>query len=124
VSNGDGGGGGNGVYDLSTNEFTDIIHPQGYRLLQGFELAGQGGGPVWRYQVGDAIIEKSVVLVQGQDTVIVRYTLLPQATAGKKKTIRLQIQPMLAGRDFHSTIQLHQRPWWTLAMQTDNSIVL
>ena len=41
---GEGPGGGVGaVYDLSTNEFTDIIHPQGYRLLAGFDLAGPGG---------------------------------------------------------------------------------
>jgi predicted glycogen debranching enzyme len=121
---------GNGVCELSTNEFTDIIHPQGYRLMSGFDLAGPAGGPRWRFYAGDWIIEKSLTLVHGQDTVIVRYTLLPGdsvAGAGKKGPtgpVRLQIQPMLAGRDFHATIQLHHRPWWTLATHTDNSIVL
>lgn len=114
-----GNGGGNGaVYDLSTNEFADIIHPQGYQLLNSFE---QGHGPVWRYQVGDAVIEKSVTLVHGQDTVIVRYTLL---SGGKTAPVKLQLQPMLAGRDFHATIQLHQRPWWTISQQTATTVAL
>ena len=127
VGNGATGEGVAAVYDVSTNEFTDIIHPQGYRLLNGFELAGPAGGPTWRYQVGDWVLEKSITLVHGQDTVIVRYTLLPNGRGGepsKKGPVKLQLQPMLAGRDFHATIQLHQRPWWTLATQTDNSIVM
>ncbi len=112
------GGGGGAVYDLSTNEFADIIHPQGYLLLNSFE---QGAGPVWRFQVGDAVIEKSVTLVHGQDTVIVRYTLLGKPAA---QPVKLQLQPMLAGRDFHATIQLHQRPWWTISNQTATSVGL
>src|ERR1035437_7516681 len=62
--------GNGGVYDLSTDEFADIIHPQGYKNLISFEMEH---GPVWRFQVGDAVIEKSITLVHGQDTVIVRY---------------------------------------------------
>ena len=91
-----GGGGGGGVYDLSTNEFADIVHPQGYKHLLSFELAGPGGGPVWRYSVGGAVLEKSITLVHGQDTVIVRYVLHPAAGKSFAGTVRLQVQPMLA----------------------------
>ncbi len=105
-----------GVVDLSTNEFADIIHPQGYKNLISFELTD---GPIWRFQIGDAIIEKSITLVHGQDTVIVRYVLLPNAGAKGSSilggAIKLQLQPMLAGRDFHATIQLNNRPSWALA---------
>src|ERR1043166_7943223 len=31
------------VYDLSTNEFSDIVHPQGYKNLVSFEINGKGG---------------------------------------------------------------------------------
>jgi len=123
VSSGNGGNGGGGsgsaaIYDLSTNEFADIIHPQGYKQLVAFELRH---GPVWRYQLGDAIVEKSITLVHGQDAVIVRYDLISAGSAGP---LKLQMQPMLAGRDFHATIQLHQRPWWTVSMQTGNALAL
>jgi glycogen debranching enzyme len=114
------GGGGGGAYDLSTNEFTDIIHPQGYRHLISFQI-DEAGAPVWRFQVGDAVIEKSITLIHGQDTVVVRYTLVSSGGSGP---VRLQLQPMLAGRDFHATIQLNQRPWWTFAAQGDNAIAL
>jgi len=112
---------GNAVTDLSSNEFVDIIHPQGYRNLLSFEI-GDTGGPVWRYQVGDAVIEKSLVLVHGQDTAIVKYELItpPKNNAA----VRLQVQPMLAGRDFHATIQLYHRPWWTLNAETPDCLTL
>ena len=108
-----------GTYDLSTNEFADIVHPQGYKHLISFEL-GAAGEPVWRFQVGGAVIEKSIILVHGADTVLVRYVLI----SAKTTPVRLQLQPMLAGRDFHATIQQYQRPGWTLATQADNSIAL
>ena len=107
-----------GVVDLSTDEFADIIHPQGYKSLISFELAH---GPIWRFQVGDAIIEKSITLVHGQDTVIVRYALISNAG---NIPVKLQLQPMLAGRDFHGTIQLNQRPWWTVNAQSDGALAL
>src|SRR5215475_11321885 len=47
VGNGNGSAASGGVYDLSTNEFTDIVHPQGYKYLISFELSSAaGGGPV------------------------------------------------------------------------------
>jgi predicted glycogen debranching enzyme len=113
-----GPGSGGGVYDLSTDEFSDIIHPQGYKNLISFELAH---GPTWRYQVGDAVIEKSITLVHGQDTVIVRYTLV---SCTGNTPVKLLLQPMLAGRDFHATINLHQRPWWTVDTHGDNTLSL
>src|SRR4051794_21234591 len=61
------------AYELSTNEFGDVIHPQGYQQLLSFEL---GHGPVWRFQAGEAVIEKSITFVHGQDAVVVRYTLV------------------------------------------------
>ena len=119
--------GGGGVVDLSTNEFADIIHPQGYRNLISFELAD---GPIWRFQVGDAIVEKSITLVHGQDTVIVRYMLVSGGGGGgggnaskKGGAIKLQLQPMLAGRDFHGTIQLNNRPWWSIGPDREDGAI-
>ena len=59
------------IYDLSTNEFADIVHPQGYKHLLSFDLAGPGdgggAGPTWRYSLGTAgILEKSITLLHHQ----------------------------------------------------------
>ena len=44
------------------------------RILQGFQL--EAGLPVWRYQVGDAVLEKRLVLPHRQNTVHITYRLL------------------------------------------------
>jgi predicted glycogen debranching enzyme len=113
---------GNTVIDLSTNEFADIIHPQGYQHITAFDLAE---GPLWRYQIGDLILEKTITLIHGQDTVIVRYVLLPSTKKSATPTapVKLQLQPMLAGRDFHATIQGDHRPSWNVAQQ-DTTLAL
>ncbi len=48
------------------------------------------GLPVWRYEVGDAVVEKRVVLPHGQNTVHIQYRLL----AGNG-TLRLKLRPSL-----------------------------
>lgn len=97
-------------FALSTNEFPDIIDPQGYRNLIGFEFRT---GPVWRYNCDGAIIEKSVVFFHGQDAVSVRYELV-SAPPGRPD-IRLHVSPMLAGRHFHATTESNNRPTWSMA---------
>ncbi len=107
---------GNNVIDLSTNEFGDIIHPQGYKNVTAFDLAE---GPKWRFEIGNLVVEKTVTLIHGQDTVIVRYLLLPpeKKSAAPVAGIKLQLQPMLAGRDFHGTITNDWRPAWSLTQE-------
>ena len=105
------------TYDLSTAEFPDVVHPQGYQNLVSFE---QKWGPVWRYQFGDVTIQKSITLAHGQDTVLVQYELIGQPPATAKLPIRLFVHPMLAGRDFHQTIQSNYRPSWKIAPATES----
>lgn len=72
------------------------IHQQEGRLAQRegahhlVEFRLEAGLPVWRYQINDSIIEKSLLLVHGQNTLHVRYTRL--AGSG---TIRLGLRPMV-----------------------------
>ena len=108
------------VADLSTNEFADVVHPQGYKNLVSFEMRS---GPVWRYDVGGVIIEKSLTMVHGHDILIVRYAIVGGSRKGDVPPVKLQLQPMLAGRDFHATIQLHQRPGWSVQQQGDSLLM-
>jgi predicted glycogen debranching enzyme len=58
------------------------VHTQGGRLAQVegaqhlVEFRLEAELPVWRYQIGDAIIEKSLLMLHGQNTVHVYYRLL------------------------------------------------
>ncbi|HTV48288.1 MAG TPA: amylo-alpha-1,6-glucosidase [Phycisphaerae bacterium] len=96
-------------YPLSSNEFPDIIDPQGYRNLIRFELRT---GPVWRYSFDGVIIEKSIVFLHDQDAVSIRYELV--SAADGQSDIRLHLQPMLAGRHFHATTEANNRPAWNM----------
>ncbi|MGC8540205.1 MAG: amylo-alpha-1,6-glucosidase [Phycisphaerae bacterium] len=95
---------------LSANEFPDVIDPAGYENMVDFSYLN---GPTWHYRCGDALIEKSLVLVHGQDTVCIRYKLLECST--QCEPLRLHVQPMLAGRHFHATTTAGNRPQWQLA---------
>ena len=78
---------------LSSNKFPGVYHPTGHQFMEGFE---QGLCPVVTYRIGDALISKTVMMVHGENTVLLCYELLE----GKVKPT-LRIRPLLAYRDIH-----------------------
>lgn len=83
--------------DLSTNEYSGAIHPEGYRLLTGFRL---GPFPTWTFEVEGVRLEKAVFMLQGSNTVQIEYKLL-QAPSGMEPA--LELRPLIAFHDYHST---------------------
>ncbi|MGO4884812.1 MAG: amylo-alpha-1,6-glucosidase [Bryobacteraceae bacterium] len=81
-------------YDLSANQYPGVVHPQGYRLLKEFR---QATCPVFVFQVEDLELEKSVFMVQGENTTIVQYRL----RGARRGT--LELRPLIAFRDYHAT---------------------
>jgi predicted glycogen debranching enzyme len=57
------------------------------------EFALEDGLPVWRYRVGEAVLERRVLLVHMQNTVHIRYTLIEGADA-----LTLALRPALSFR--------------------------
>ena len=89
-------------YELSTNQYPGTIHPQGFRQQTGFRL---DPFPVFTYEVEGLSLEKSVFMVQGQNTVVIQYALQTEAFPNGQATdsIKLEIRPLIAFRDYHST---------------------
>jgi predicted glycogen debranching enzyme len=85
--------GGSGSYQLSTNEYPGVISPEGYKLLRAFSA---DPFPRWAYQSEGFTLEKSVRLLQGENTVCLTYTLL-----GGGKSVWLEARPLLALRGIH-----------------------
>jgi predicted glycogen debranching enzyme len=84
-------------YDLSANQYPGVIYPQGFVYQTGFRL---DPFPVFTYEVEGVRLEKSVFLVQGENTVVVQYQVLyPEALNSAK----LEVRPLIAFRDYHST---------------------
>ncbi len=84
---------------LGTNRWkSGFVSPRGYLQIESFHL--EGSKPVWRYALGDALLEKRVWMKQGENTTYVRYSLV-RGRAG----IELDAKVLVNYRDFHHTTQ-------------------
>src|SRR6516165_3713809 len=80
-----------GEVPLAVNQYPGTLYPEGHRLLTSFRWEG---GPVWTWDVDGATLERRVLLIPGEQTVVLRYA----CTA----PLRLRLQPLLAFRDYHA----------------------
>ena len=83
-------------FELSTNRYPGTIHPQGYLYLKQFR---RDPFPVFVYEVAGMEIEKSVFMVHGENTTVIRYELRGAA----RGVCTLELRPLIAFRDYHST---------------------
>ncbi len=79
-------------YDLSTNQYAGVMHPEGYRYQEGFRL---DPWPTFIYRVGGFLLEKTICLLPGEHTVAIRYWLREGPGA-----VELILRPLVACRDF------------------------
>ncbi|HZH89756.1 MAG TPA: amylo-alpha-1,6-glucosidase [Pyrinomonadaceae bacterium] len=83
-------------FDLSTNLYEPAtIHPQGFRLQTNFRL---DPFPIFTYKIGDALVEKTIFMPQGDNATVVRYRIRTPGAADAS----LEIRPLVAFRDYHS----------------------
>lgn len=74
---------------LYSQEFVNRTkNAQGFRYLEGFEMEAF---PVWFYRVKEIEIEKTIVMLQGENTLAVRY----QVRSDRKPGNRLFVTPLL-----------------------------
>jgi predicted glycogen debranching enzyme len=90
----------NGQYnDLSTNQYPNIIYPEGARYIQKFMAKPM---PVWNYGTAEWQLEKCIAMVQGSNTTLLQYT-----NTGNTPFL-LEIHPLYAYTDYHNTF--HENP--------------
>jgi glycogen debranching enzyme len=80
-------------YELSCNRYPGVVYPEGHQYLAEFRL---DPWPVWVYEIEGVALNKSVRMVYGENTTIVRYEL--RGGSGS-----LELRPLIAFRDFHAT---------------------
>src|ERR1700690_2539248 len=89
------------AFDLSTNHYPAVVHPQGFRYLKEFRL---DPFPVFTYEIEGIEFEKTVFMVHGENSTIIQYQL---GNVGGSKSlpekIALELRPLIAFRDYHST---------------------
>ncbi len=84
-------------YDLSTNQYPQTIHPQGYKFQTGFR---QDPFPVFTYRVEGVTIEKSVFMIQGENSVAVQYAVLVDEVDAVENCF-LELRPLVGYSDYH-----------------------
>ena len=87
-------------FDLSANRYPGTVHPQGFRYLKQFRL---DPFPTFIYEIEGVEIEKSVFMIHGENSTVVQYELKKNNHPERPKNLSLEVRPLIAFRDYHST---------------------
>jgi predicted glycogen debranching enzyme len=80
--------------DLGNFEFSDCIHPNGYKSLRQFR---RHGGVTFTYELDDLSIDKHIYLASDEDLLVIKYQFTDITSP-----LQFKLQPMVAMRDFHA----------------------
>ena len=86
-------------FELSANRYPGVVHPQGFRYLKQFRL---DPFPVFTYEVEGLEIEKTVFMIYSENGTVVHYRVA-RNNPESPKNLRLELRPLIAFRDYHST---------------------
>jgi predicted glycogen debranching enzyme len=103
-------------YALATHRWASgAVEPQGFLYLEGFRL--EGATPVWSYSLEDAVVEKRVWMVQGENTTFVHYTLLRA-----NGSLEIDLKALVNYRDFHSLT--HAGDWHMKIVAVEHGLMV
>jgi predicted glycogen debranching enzyme len=94
-------------HDLSVNQYGGVLHPRGDAYQTGFRLEPF---PIFTYEVEGIVIEKSVLMVRGENTTAIQYQLRAKGEGAGGRTLpsadcSFEVRPLIAFRDYHSLIR-------------------
>ena len=88
---------GNVIYRLGSNEFHDVIYPDGYKLIDQFSI---NPFPTYSYDSGNVQLTKTVFVPRHKNAVAVAYKL-----ANKNNSdIKVRLYPLLTCRYYHTVV--------------------
>jgi len=90
-------------WPLSTNEFADVVHPDGWRRIESLRLYPF---PTHVFRAGAHVLERVIFMIEGQNTTVVVYRLLAGPPGAE-----LVVEPLINCRDYHHTTQANDWPW-------------
>ncbi len=84
-------------FELGTNNYGEVIHPKGYGFTIEFT---KDLFPVFTYQAGGVLLQKTIAMVHGKNTTLVVYDVMeaPQPFV-------MELLPLLSVRDYHSMMR-------------------
>jgi predicted glycogen debranching enzyme len=81
---------------LANHQYPGVIHPQGFKFLQEYSYDPL---PRFCYKIGRCRIEKTVFMIQGENTVIISYKI-------KNGQGTMRLVPLVHSRSFHAASPL------------------
>ncbi|MBN1764696.1 MAG: glycogen debranching enzyme family protein [Sedimentisphaerales bacterium] len=96
-------------YELANFEFSDRLHPRGYRYLKRF---WQDEGVHFLYEIENLQVEKSIYLCHDQDLLVITYDFSGEGEG------QFSLMPLVTLRDFHSL----QSSSTSLTMEEDGDV--
>lgn len=96
-------------FAFSCRKHPGVYHPRGHEYLQGVDI---GEWPRFTYRIGGFQLVRELLMPQGKQQLLLRYTLFDQQDAGiagssdvqttfKMPPLTLRLRPLLAYRSFH-----------------------
>jgi predicted glycogen debranching enzyme len=94
---------GDQVYRLGSNEFHDIIYPEGYKLIEQFSI---DPFPTYNYDIGNVQISKTVFMLKDKNIIVITYKITNNNNSGAK----VRLYPLLTCRYYHSVVYQSRFP--------------
>lgn len=92
-------------YELSCNLYEgDVVHPQGNQYLESFT---KDFFPEWVYNAGNVQVKKTICMIHGENTVILKYEVLKA-----NSPFTLELLPLMAERGYHELGHASPRMHW------------
>ncbi len=91
---------GDKVYEISTNKYPNVIHPNGYKFLKQFRL---DPFPRFIYSIEDVFIDKKIFMIHGENASIISYDVNVEDPS---KELTIDIRPLINSRDYHGNTHL------------------
>lgn len=91
--------------ELSCNLYEgDILHPDGNQYLESFT---KDFFPEWIYNAGGVRLKKTICMILGENTVVIKYEVLKAGSA-----FTLELLPLMAARGYHELGHTSPRMHW------------
>jgi len=91
-------------YELGTNDYGDAISPNGFLFQYSFK---KDFFPEWIYEAGGIRIRKTVTMVHGENTTLIRYEVLKTENA-----FTFELLPLIAARGYHQLQHSYNNIFW------------
>ena len=84
-------------YELSANQFSDSVAPQGFKYLKNFRL---DPFPIWTYQIEGIEIKKKIFMIDGENSTVCQWSVDPEFQVSDSE-IEIELKPLLSFCDYH-----------------------